>query len=196
MDMTLAELKKAVQEAKLSPTDVFDRDAILADPLISEQVAEKISNARGYDGRKFEELVQAKADLTQKLKDAETKITEHEGAVKTLKLETAKSKVDSLFEAQKTERKFNEKQTKYIENRLKKFDPQDPEKIDGEFNTWLDTQVDDYKKDAEAMGVEIEKAGNEEKKGGGLGPEDHKETGGDDKYLDPEQNPMINVDAD
>lgn len=197
-DMTLAELKQAIQEGKLKPTDLFDAEAIFADSLVSEQVKEKISNARGYDIRKFETLAEEKADLAKKLQDAETKNQESEKAIKDLKLETAKSKVDSLFETQKTERKFDERQTKYIQNRLKKFTPENADEIEKEFGAWLDTQVDDYKKDAEALGIKVETAPETVPKpgNGGTGPEEHKETGGEDKYLDPSQNPLIKIDAD
>jgi hypothetical protein len=198
-DMTLAELKQAIQEGKLKPTDVFDTEAIFADSLVSEQVKEKISNARGYDIRKFETLAQEKADLAKKLTDAEAKITEHENAVKTLKIESAKAKVDKLFETQKTERKFDERQAKYIQNRLERFSPKEADEVEKEFGTWLDSQVDDYKKDAEALGIKIDgdNGGDPKKKAdGGTGPESHKESDTDNKYLDPAQNPMIKIDAD
>jgi len=196
-NMTLAELKQGIQEGKFKPTDLFEPEAIFTDPFISEQMKEKISNARGYDIRKFETLTQERADLAQKLKDAETKITEHDGTIKTLKIETAKSKAGDLFETQKKERNLDKKQEDYLKIRLGKFTPQDPENIKNEFNTWLDSGLDDYQKDAEALGVVTKTDnGNPPKKDGGTGPENHKETGGDDKYLDPAQNPMIKVDAD
>ena len=194
MDMTLAELKTAIQEAKFKPTDLFEREVILADPLIAEQVKEKISNAKGYDFRKFELLTEQRAKLEQDLNAAQAKITEHEDANKTLRIESAKSKVGSLFDKQKSERKFDERQTKFIQRNLDKFAPLDPEKLEPEFNTWLDSQVDECKGVAEALGIKFAADGEPEKKRVGAEPG----TGGDggeekDKYLDPAQNPMIKL---
>ena len=195
--MTLEELKKAIQEAKLKATDLFDRDAILADPLINEQIKEKVSNARGYDIRKTESLIEEKAALQKQLEDAGKKIKEHEESIKTLKVETSKSKVGDLFEDQKKERKLSEQQEKYLKNRLPNFKPQEPEKLKDEFNSWLDAGIEDFKKDAEALGLKIEDADKDkEKKKGGAEPDETK-AGGDDeesKYLDPKQNPYIKTD--
>ena len=198
-DMTLAELRKAVQEGKLKPTDIFEPEAIFADSLVSEQVKEKISNARGYDIRKFDDLTQEKASLAQKLKEVETKLGEKDGEIKTLRVEAAKSKVGSLFDSQKTERKLDEKQVKFIQNNLGKFAPENPDAIDKEFGSWLDAQVDEYTKIAEVLGIEVKAGGDNggDKGDGGTGPAKDKSGGSpDSKYLDPAQNPMIKVDAD
>jgi len=198
-DMTLEELKKAIKEAKLTASDIFGQDDLMADPLIKEQVQEKIKNARGYDHRKFEELVEEKASLQTKLADAEKKVEEHEKTIGKLQLETVKSKVDDLFEAQRKERELDERQEKYLKNRLSRFAPKDAEKADSEFNEWLDSQLDDYKRDAEALGIEVkteEKGdGDDGGKKKGTEPDDDKgKTRPEDKYLDPAKNPMIKTD--
>lgn len=200
-EMTLEEARKAIREAKLKPSDIFGQDDLMADPLIGEQVKEKIKNARGYDYRKFEELTEEKTDLQKKLDAAEAKVKEHEETIGKLQLETAKSKVDDLFETQKKERKLDEKQEKYLKNRLSRFAPKDADKADAEFNEWLDGQLDDYKKDAEALGIEIGEGGGDggseggdgdkDKKGAGAEPDTKKTTPPESKYLDPKQNPMI-----
>ena len=197
-NMTLAELKQAIQESKLQPSDLFGQEAIFADPAIKEQVQEKISNAKGYDYRKFETLTEKKVELEQKLKDAEAKIETSEQEKQTLKLESAKTKVGSLFDTQKTERKLDEKQVKYIQKRLGGFTPQKVEDLEKEFNTFLDDQIKDFKADAEVFGIEVKAPPDPNRVGnGGTGPEGGKPGGVDagSKYLDPAQNPMIKTDA-
>jgi hypothetical protein len=191
--MTLEELKKAIKEAKLKASDVFERDEIMADPLVSEQVKEKISNARGYDIRKTESLIEEKAALQKQLDEAGKKIKEHEESIKTLKVETSKSKVGDLFEAQKKERKLNEQQEKYLKNRLPNFKPQDPEKLKDEFNSWLDGGIEDYKKDAEALGIKLE-PDNGKPASKGAEPDTKAAPLPEEKYLDPAQNPFIKTD--
>lgn len=203
--MTLEELKNAIKEAKLKASDIFGQDDLMADPLITEQIKEKIKNAKGYDYRKFEDLTEEKVNLQKQLDEANGKIKEHEETIGKLRLETAKSKVDDLFEVQKKERKLDERQEKYLKNRLSRFAPKDVEKADAEFNEWLDGQLDDYKKDAEALGIEFGEAGGDgggeggeddknKKKGAGAEPDTKKTAPPESKYLDPKQNPMIKTD--
>ena len=186
--MTLAELKQAIQEGKFTPSDVFGQEAIFADPTISEQVREKVSNASGYNIRKLEDSIEERAALKKKLEDAETKVTEAEKEKDTLKLESAKSKVDSLFDTQKTERKLDEKQVKFIQNRLGGFTPQKVEDVEKELNAHLDSELKEYETMAkDVFGIEIEKKKDDDL----TGPEDKKPDAVDNKYLDPAQNPMI-----
>ena len=136
--MTLAELKQAIQESKLQPSDVFGQEAIFADPAIKEQVQEKIKNASGYNIRKLEDLTEERVKLTKQLEEATAKIVTSDEEKQALIIETAKTKVGSLFEAQKTERTLDEKQVKFIQKRLGDFTPQKPDDLEKEFNSYLD----------------------------------------------------------
>jgi len=190
--MTLAELKQAIQEGKFTPSDVFGQEAIFADPTISEQVREKVSNASGYNIRKLEDSIEERATLKKKLEEAEVKVTEAEKEKDALKLESAKSKVDSLFDKQKTERKLDEKQVKFIQNRLGGFTPQKVEDVEKEFNAHLDTELKEYETMAkDVFGIEIKKEDPPLGGDGGTGPEGDKSGETENKYLDPAQNPMI-----
>lgn len=193
--VTLEEARNAIKEAKLKPSDIFGLDAIMADSLVTEQVKEKISNARGYDVRKTEDLVTDKAKIQQQLTEAQTKIKEHEKTIGDMGIESSKTKVGSLFEVQKKERKLTDQQQKYLSNRLGKFTPEDPEKLKSEFDSWLDTGLEDYKKDAEAMGIKLE-SGDDDNKNVGGEPDTKPSGAPDSKYLDPAKNPMIKADAD
>jgi len=195
--MTLEEIKQAIQESKFRPSDLYDSEALLADPIISERVKEKVSNARGYDIRKFEDLTKERTTLEKKIEEKDADIKKRDDEIKQLKVETAKSQIGTLFTKQKEERKLDERQVKFIEPRLVKFVPQKPEELEKELNTYLDGLIDDYKKNAEIFGVEIE-GGDQDDKGkkktGGTEPDEKGKSGGpENKYLDPEKNPFIKV---
>lgn len=196
-NMTLEELKQAIQEAKFKPTDLFDREVILADPFIAEQVKEKISNARGYDARKFESLIESKSKLEKELEKAQAKMKEHETSISNLKLESAKSSIPVLFEKQKEERKLDDRQSKWLEKRLAKFSPEKIEDIEKEFNSYLDTEIDEYKTIAkEVFGIEDGDGEDKKEKKGGAEPDETKtgEIDEESKYIDPKQNPFIKTD--
>lgn len=200
--MTLEEIKQAIQEGKFRPSDLYDSEALLTDPIISERVKEKVSNARGYDIRKFEDLTKERTTLEKRVEEKDAEIKKRDGEITALKVETAKGRVGAIFTKQKEERKLDERQVKFIEPRLEKFVPEKPEDLEKEFNKYLDALVDDYKKNAEIFGVAIEDKTKDEKskgKSGGTGaePDDKTKTGGpEDKYLNPETNPFIKIESE
>jgi len=164
--MTLEELKQAIQEGKFKPSDLFDADGIFADPVIKEQVTERIKNARGYDNRKYEELIDERSKLQEKVK-------EHETTIGKLQTETAKNQVGGLFEKMKEKRGLDEKEIKFIEKKLSKFEPKEIEKIEPELNKYVDDLVDEF--------TEIRTDVFEEKIGGGENGDKGKTKTGDDK---------------
>ena len=164
--MTLEELKKAIQEGKFKPSDLFDSDGIFADPVIKEQVTERIKNARGYDNRKYEELIDERTKMQDKIK-------EHETTIGKLQAETAKSQVGGLFEKMKEKRGLDEKEIKFIEKKLSKFEPKEIDKIEPELNKYVDDLVDEF--------TEIRTDVFEEKIEGGENGDKGKTKTGDDK---------------
>src|SRR5690606_18354163 len=58
--MTLEEIKKAIEENKLTPSKVFDVETLLADSVVADhvktQVKAKVDNNEGYYKRKLEKL--------------------------------------------------------------------------------------------------------------------------------------------
>ena len=189
--MTPEEIKKAILEAGLQPSDVFTKDGLTADPLIVEHVREKTANPEGYHIRKLQkDLVEAegkaaKAEADKKI--VEELLTKQSEDIKSLKSENAVSKVGTLFETEKTKRKLEGKVVKYIQSRLPSFKVNNPEEIEKEFSTYLDSTVDEFKTVAKDV-FEIEDKPADPNID--LGPEGDKDTP-DNKYLDPAQNPMI-----
>ena len=135
--MTLEEIKTAIQEGKFKPSDLFDSEGIFADPAIKEQVAERIKNARGFDSRKHEDLIDERSKLNEKIK-------EHETTIGKLQTETAKNQVGTLFEKMKEKRELDEREVKYIEKKISKFEPEDHEKIETELDKFVDDLVDEF----------------------------------------------------
>lgn len=193
-NMTLEEIRSSIQEAKFRPSDVFDPEALFADPVISEQVKEKISNARGYDFRKFESLSQQRADLEKKLEDEKKKFESKEQEIAKLRMETVTAKVPILFEKRKTDRKLTDQQVKFITKDLEEFRPTKPEDVEKEFDVYLDRKIDDFKKIAkDVFGIEDKTDGKGRVAGGE--PDTTKEPiSENEKYLNPATNPMIKTD--
>ena len=189
MDLTLEDVRTFLSQEKVKPSDLFGPEALAADPSVrgiaEDKVRERIAGE--FARRKEAEEKLAKIESTQAEKEA---VLRKENA--DLKLATAKSKVGQLFEAQRASRKLDERQIKFIQPRLERFNPSKPEAIEQELNAWLDAEVDEYGKIAkEVFGVEPEK---QEPKPGAE-PTDHKGGSGvpREKFLDPAQNPMIKL---
>ena len=151
------------------------------------------------------------AQMRRELKDAErraekaeeqvktlsTKATAQEEALRTSLIEGAKIKVGPLFEKKKAERKFDDKQSKFIAARLARFVPQKPEEVEKELDAFLDAEVDEYGRIAkEVFGVVAPGPGGEGENGGKPGAEPGDAGAADDQsaYLDPAKNPMIRLD--
>jgi len=200
--ITLEEVKQAIQENKFRPSDLYDPEALFADPIISERVREKISNVRGYDIRKFEELTKERVALEKRLEEKERELKKRDEDMGRLKTEMAKSRVGALFTKQREERKLDERQVKFIEPKLATFSPKNPDEAEKEFNAYLDALLDEYKKNAEIFGVKLDDG----KGAGGTGTEKSRGTEPDeslkktatpeDDYLDPGKNPLIRLDPE
>jgi hypothetical protein len=61
-----------------------------------------------------------------------------------LKLSAAKSKVGPLFEKIKSERKLDERQVKYIQPALDRFEPKEIANIEKELDAYVDEHVKEY----------------------------------------------------
>lgn len=184
--MTPDEIRIAIREGKLKPSDVFDLASLTSDPYVKEHVEEKINNAKGYDIRKRQDL--------------ETKVTTLEAEKKTLQDELAssktsvlKTKADTTLETVlKTRPKLagDEKFVKFLKKTYAKdFKPGEEAALERDINKFIDTQVDDYK---EIVG-EPGKDGKGEAGGsgaGGVGEGEGTQAGNDD-MTDPKKNDLI-----
>ena len=197
MKPTSEEIRNLIREAELHPSDLFDPKELMTDPLVKEQMA--VTSPASYEfARLRRELGESEKRAAQMEKEKNTlaeKVKAQEDAIVQSSLLTAKAKVAPLFEQAKATRKLDERQTKFILNRLERFVPSKPEDVTKEFDVYLDSEVDEYGKLArDIFGIEGKKAEGGNGKPTGVEPEDKKPAATDNKYLDPAQNPMIKLD--
>jgi len=167
MEITLGDIRNAIREGKLSPSDIFSPTDLMVDPIIEKQInkrAAEISSAE-KDGR---ERTDAAFKTKEKEWEDEKKTLTEENS--TLKQGNAKSQFPGLLKKATTDRKLSDKQVKYIENQEDNFAVKDHEKIGDEFSSWVDNKVTDFRKiSKDVFGVDVEEKGNEEKGNEGEG---------------------------
>jgi len=197
MEITIDQVRDLIKSEKIKPSDLFGSETLTEDPTVKGYVDAEVKRAVAgeYAHRKRDEEGSLKAK-----EDMEKAVAEKDAEIAKLKIETAKSQVGSLYEKQKESRKLDDKQDKFVLSRIDKFTPEKAEDIEKEFNTYLDAEIDEYKKiSKDVFGIEEEpekKPDGTEDKDGGTGPDNKKkeELGKEDKYIDPAQNPMIKTD--
>jgi hypothetical protein len=187
--ITRDQLKELIKSEEIKPSDLFGSEALTEDPTVKGFVAAEIKRAVAgeYSHRKRDEegSLKVKAELEEKLKAKDDELRK-------LQIEAAKVKVGSLFEKQKTERKLDERQVKFIQSRLAKFEPIKIEDLEKEFNLHLDGEIEEYKRiSKDVFGIEEQPTGDGKAGDGGTGPETKPASSPENKYLDPAQNPMI-----
>lgn len=162
--ITVPEIKQVIAENKIKPSDLFGMNDLVSDPVVTGYVTEekKQASAGVFANKKRTEEAfdKARAEWDKREKELTDETAK-------LKRDVAKSSVSKLFDGAKEKRKLTEHQVKYIEARIPNFDISDPEKIEAEFDSFLDTQIDAYKSDAETFGFKIDDESGDAKTGDG-----------------------------
>lgn len=188
--MDLNEILEAVKNLGLNPSDIFNHDSIAADPIVKGIV--KSEKASEYAARK-----RVEGEGTEKVtaieKERDTAITEKDGLLKKVTKMESEKKLVSLL----TDRKLDNQSIKFIRRDFdKRFIVTDPEKIDSELNSFVDSSLVEMKEVRVSLGIKEEKT---EKKPGDPGIE-KPNLGADDstppledreKLSDPKYNPHI-----
>lgn len=193
---TAEEIRQLIREAELQPSDIFTVGEITADPIVTEQTREKHVNSPQvyYDLREAKRLLaeaEKRAKEVEKAsKDLVDQVKAKDEALRTGAIEAAKAKVPTLFEKLKGSRKLDAGTTKFIQARLARFTPTKAEDVEKELEAYLDSEVDEFGKVQEILGI---KAKGDVKKGGGE-PEENPDVPAQDKYTTPATNPMIRTD--
>lgn len=170
MELSLDDIKKVIKAESLKPGDLFSNADLSEDPSVKGLVdsAERRTKASFHDhnARTEEKIEDVRKELGKEKADLEKDN-------KKLKAQVAKTKVNGLFETAKTERKLTEKQTKFLEKKIAKFEPEDPEKLETEFASFLDDNIKEFKSIAEdVFGEKKEKDKDETGDGDGNGDGD------------------------
>lgn len=186
MELTVDDVKKVIKAEGLKPSDIFTNADLSDDPAVKGFIesTEKRTAATFHDRfrRQEEKLKEAEENADKAVKDAKEALEKEN---KKLKTDLAKSKTSSLFEKEKKDRSLTDKQIKYIEKKLGKFDPEDPEKIDEEFSAFLDDNIKEFKSiAADVFGEKEEKRGEKTGEGDDNGDGDSDESGDQTNSLD------------
>ena len=151
--VTKEEMKQGIKDGSFTPSDLFSSDELTSDTFVSAHIkeCEKKASVSEYGRRK-----DAEDKLTTIKSENETanKALKDENA--TLKSENAGSKSGDIFKSKYVERKLTTKQIEFIEAKRKNFKVSDPEKINEEIDTFMDTRVVELKENMELLGVKDE----------------------------------------
>jgi hypothetical protein len=187
--VTVDQIRDLIKSENIRPSDIFPMEKLTADPAVrgfaEDRVRERIGSEFQHRKAAEEELEKLKKEAV----DKESALTEK---LKSLELNAAKAQIGPLLEKQKETRKLDERQLKFVQNRLTRFNPKNPADVEKEFTSYLDEQIDEYGKLAkDVFGIEEKKA--DDKGNAGVGPDKTKSAAdaSKSKYIDPKQNPMI-----
>jgi len=160
--MTIDEIRTVIKENSIPPSDLFDRETLTDDPIVKGFVKAEVKEAgmSEYHARK-----RSQTESVEKVTELETKLQEKDAEIVKYKKETAKTKIADLYKTEKDKRGFGTKQDSFIKSNLKKFEVSDPDKIDEEFSTFLDDQVDDFKAVSKVFGVKVTDDKSKKKEG-------------------------------
>ena len=140
------------KENKIHPSDIFGKDELTADPVIVGYVKAERQEASGGE---WSHRKRTEDDLTK----AQTKFDDEkktlQAEIDTLKTAGATTKASELFEKKIKDRKLDDKQAEYIKSKQEDFKVQEVENVEKEVDTFIDTGLDGYKKDAKIFGVEV-----------------------------------------
>jgi len=159
---TISDVRDFIKSQNVKPSDLFGLDDLIKDLSVERHFREEKSNE--YEARKRVE--QEKSDFVKRADEEQKKVKdEHDKVLKEKDKEIAKlagegikSKTTEWLETQKKKRELDDEQIKFITRNLPNFKPEDLEKAEGEFDKFLDGQIDELngiKKDV--FGKEPEK---------------------------------------
>ena len=150
--MTPDELKKAIREARMRPSDLFGSDEIADDPIVQGVIRERRRNEEGFGERMKEKLEGEKAKLEQEKKDLQAQLAVSSKAqLKIRAVEAVKPAVEK--------RKLDEKQSAFILKHADKFEPKSEESLAGDLDKFLDGKLDELKGFAEIYGIKAGEPG-------------------------------------
>jgi len=176
--MTLEEIKKAIQENKLQPSDVFASQVLISDAVVQERIEDMKDNLKMAGIRKLRESEEKVVALEAEKKTLAEKLSGHEKTI-------VKTQAKEAFDAMLTERpklKEDPRLLKYVTKAFDRFQPTDATRLKDELNKFMDDQVKEYQ---DVFGEP--KPGDKQK------PKPEPEVGGDagDDLLNPKNNELI-----
>lgn len=140
--LTAEQIKAAIAEAKLKPSDLFGSRELSADPLVSEFVDEKTHDLRGFQIRKLK-------DADDKVASLSKENDELRGKMKTFESKETKGRAREVYDAAIAERpkvKGDDRLLKFLNDNYERgFNPpEDAGKLKDEINKFLDERVQKF----------------------------------------------------
>jgi len=151
---TKSEVRDAVRELKLSPSDLFEPDAVLADAVVDRAI--KAANKNVYD-----QSARVEAENKALRDQLATKDNEFKAELAKAQANVVRTRAGTVLATLATERKIGEKEKRYIELRLPTLQTEaaDEAKLREDVNKFIDAQLADYKTTAELFGVKTDTVG-------------------------------------
>jgi len=184
-NMTLEEIKKAIEAGKYKPSEVFGEEQLISDPKVIEHVKKEKQGEYEHRRRTDDAFDRARDEWNKEKTGLEEKI-------KNLQQEVNKSKSSGIFEEVAKERELDDKQKAFIGKNLSKFEPgEDPEKVKDEMDKFIDGQLEEFEKVSEIFGEKKDKDKDKNKPGAESPSGDGKEAETEEDYENPEKNEFI-----
>jgi len=184
---TLEEVKAAIQEGRFLPSQLFDGEVLVSDPVVRNHVKGEVAGEWNHRKRTDEAFDKARADWEKEKGDLTKQIGE-------LKISAIKPKAAETLVAILKERKIdgNAKLSKFVQKAVDKgFKPADEATLKKELDKFVDAQLDEFKDlfgDAEASGGG---QGAGAKGGPGTGANEGTQGTKDEDLTDPKKNDFI-----
>lgn len=185
--VTKDQIRDLIKSENLRPSDLFETEHIVADPIVKGYAEDRIKERIGAEFARRKDAEEKLTKLQEGQGDKEADLLKQ---IATLKAGAAKAQLGPMLDKQKADRKLDDRQLKFIQSRMSKFEPKNPDELDKEFNSWLDDSIDEFGSLAkDVFGIKAEDPKGEPKGG----EPDNRGASGDagSKYLDPKQNPFI-----
>ena len=144
--MTLDDLKKAVKEGHVCPSDIFSDEEISNDVIVRNIAKESQKTEWEHRVRTDEKFKAESAKWEKEKKELETKLAE--ANQKGLKSEAVERLKDVI-----SQRKLDEKQVKFVQKDFPKFAPTTGDALIKDLNKFVDDQLTEYDQAAELFGV-------------------------------------------
>lgn len=158
--ITIAEMKALIKEEKVKPSDLFDNDSLIDDPVVDgyvEQARKKAASGEHYNRKELDK------SFDKARKEWEEKDEKKDEEIKKLKTKDAKRDAVDLFGTKIKERKLDKQQSQFVESKQKDFLPEDLDNLDKEVDKHMDSAIEEYKETAKIFGVKTEKVKEGEK---------------------------------
>jgi len=192
--MDLEEIKAAIKDGSLSPSDLFTQSQIEGDSTVKKIVNKAESTGYEHHRQKMERQIGKPIEEYIKDSDAKVKKLEDDNATLNSKLVTsgATGVIDSII----TEKKIGEKPAAFIKKNAALFTStaKTPEELKTQAGAFVENQLSSFKDMAALLGVKVDDTPAAPANKGtpaGDGKSEETPSSEEEKYIDPKTNDLI-----